>query len=660
MSDVVLVVLPFTSDVSPSIGPSLLKSVLRDRDIDSEVFYANLLYKNDISHFLYDKIAVAYSSYLLSEYVFSSEAFPAGRKTLELFEKKYRDYKFKTSYPGDYVVMEELTGLRKEAGNSIEQIVESILKKDPKIVGFQSSNNQVMASIAAARVLKNNNPRIITVMGGYNCQEPMGSAILEITNSIDYIFSGDAEFKFTAFCENALHNVFPQNRIINCEPVLDLDSLPYPDYTDYFKEMQFAHFRKKVRMPFESGRGCWWGEKTHCVFCGGNGLSICHRQKSPERIAKEINELVEKYSVSTFYPTDNIIPKNRPRQLIDPGSDSIKEMYYELRPTIPFEELYDLKRNRLTLCQPGIETFNNRLLGILRKGTTAAGNVRFLRDCKSLKIFPAWSFLYDIPGEKEEDYLEILSFLPYITHLTPPSKINPVVIQRYSPLFDSYKDFNIEKLQPLEFYYHMFPAITNFDKISIYFEGTYSTAFCNEDLKEKFFSLLGDWSGASAKIKSILQLARLTSEYYLVIDTRDVGKKTFSVLDEQDFAVLDFLFVPASKIKVRSFLSSNDLQKKFDMLLNSGFILEIEDSFVNLLVESIRETKLANENGPEPEKTNSKTAFQVEQFMEDLNSNPGLFSDLKRDTVNLLASYGLFLTEYQAKFIKDQFSSIFL
>src|SRR3954465_271775 len=41
-------------------------------------------------------------------------------------------------------------------------------------------------------------------------------------------------------------------------------------------------------MLIETARGCWWGAKNHCTFCGLNGETMGFRAKSADRVMTEI------------------------------------------------------------------------------------------------------------------------------------------------------------------------------------------------------------------------------------------------------------------------------------------------------------------------------------------------------------------------------------
>ena len=91
--------------------------------------------------------------------------------------------------------------------------------------------------------------------------------------------------------------------------VLNLDRLPYPDYDDYFAQLAASQIGAEFQpiLVFETARGCWWGQKHHCTFCGLNGEGMAFRAKSPPRVLHEIETLHAAFGVRRFAATDNIL-----------------------------------------------------------------------------------------------------------------------------------------------------------------------------------------------------------------------------------------------------------------------------------------------------------------------------------------------------------------
>ena len=66
--------------------------------------------------------------------------------------------------------------------------------------------------------------------------------------------------------------------------VSNLNELPYPDHSDFFRDFEASsvHSLLAAEVTMETSRGCWWGQKHHCTFCGLNGMGMTYRSKTPE------------------------------------------------------------------------------------------------------------------------------------------------------------------------------------------------------------------------------------------------------------------------------------------------------------------------------------------------------------------------------------------
>ncbi len=195
---------------------------------------------------------------------------------------------------------------------------------------------------------------------------------------------------------------------IGASPISKLDELPYPDYDDYFEQLQASslNINGSVDLPFETSRGCWYGAKHHCTFCGLNGETMAYRSKSPSRALKEIQFLAGRHGVKRLTATDNILDTRYLAELLPEleRGDSKLSLFYEVKANLRREQLAALKRAGIDRLQPGIESLSTSILQLMRKGCTALQNLQTLKWASELRIQMFWNFLAGFPGEDPRDY----------------------------------------------------------------------------------------------------------------------------------------------------------------------------------------------------------------------------------------------------------------
>jgi radical SAM superfamily enzyme YgiQ (UPF0313 family) len=148
--------------------------------------------------------------------------------------------------------------------------------------------SQNHASLLLAHLIKPRSPKTPIVFGGNNCEGPMGLALHRLFPWVDVVVRGPGE-KALVSIARALRTNRPIQTSVSVLargfsnealpdgshlPEIDLDQLPIPDSDEYFQQIEGAEFYDEVIQgkdpPFEAGRGCWWGAKHHCTFCGLN------------------------------------------------------------------------------------------------------------------------------------------------------------------------------------------------------------------------------------------------------------------------------------------------------------------------------------------------------------------------------------------------------
>lgn len=473
MVDVCLPLLPFARIESPSLALGLLKSSLRDAGLSSCVLYPNLHFADEIGIHNYAALSHEFST-LLGEWIFAALAFPEAPDDPESFFEFVRASPHSSIEPGP-----ELLEIRRRAVAFMDQLVDDILRLRPRILSCSSTFQQHTASLALLRRIKERQPEIVTVIGGANCEGEMGVANLQAFPWIDYVMSGEGDFTFAETCRLICHlapaavpqahlpiGVFGPGCRSQAPPparstVTDLDRCSLPDFDDYFLAFDQMPWQGLVNpgLPIEASRGCWWGAKVHCRFCGLNGEGMGFRRKSAERLLRELAHLATRHPGFGFGFVDNILAPEYFQEILS-GHEDIFDgercFFFEVKANLSRSQLELMERAGIRWIQPGIESLHDEALREMRKGCTAATNIQLLKWCRELGIRVSWNILTGFPGERDEWLDHMLHMVPLLHHLQPPSGVMPIQFHRFSPYHSQAVEFGLS-LRPIQAYRHIYP-----------------------------------------------------------------------------------------------------------------------------------------------------------------------------------------------------------
>ncbi len=244
-------------------------------------------------------------------------------------------------------------------------------------------------------------------------------------------------------------------------PVTDADTLQVPDYSDYFRAIgDDDAFRQVVpTLLMETSRGCWWGAKSHCTFCGLNGTGMGFRSKSADRALAELQQLTALWPSALVSMVDNILDMSYFRDFLPALSRLPRRprLFYETKSNLKREQVAQLRAAGVLNIQPGIESLSDRLLRLMGKGTSGLRNVQLLKWCREYGVDVDWNLLHGFPGETDADYAEIEQWLPLIRHLEPPSASGPIRLDRFSPYHSDPERYGITAVRPMAVYRHLYP-----------------------------------------------------------------------------------------------------------------------------------------------------------------------------------------------------------
>jgi ribosomal peptide maturation radical SAM protein 1 len=357
--------------------------------------------------------------------------------------------------------LDALFGPRQERIGILRELsaraLERVSREKPDVVGLTTSGNQLMAALFLGRAIKQGAPDIAIVLGGSSCTEPMGERILEGYPDVDFVVSGDGDYPLLSLGRGEN----PPGRLIHDPRAVDLETLPTPDYDRYLGEAAEIDEKFDLQLAFESSRGCWWGQKHQCTFCGLNGEAMPYQGKSSDRVFAEIQALWARYGHKLF-ATDTILSIDHLKHVMPRLAEIEKRpgVFYEVKPNMTEADVAVLARANVWAMQPGIESLSTRLLGLLNKGVTAIQNLALLKWCRERGIRATWNLLIAIPGEEALDYYAQIALFAKIPHFQPPKRLNPIRIDRFSPYFNDYAAHGWSSLEPRAEYRAMHPHLS--------------------------------------------------------------------------------------------------------------------------------------------------------------------------------------------------------
>jgi ribosomal peptide maturation radical SAM protein 1 len=343
------------------------------------------------------------------------------------------------------------------------------------MVCFTLTAQQVGATIAFARLLKLHHPKLRIVIGGAGCAGSMGRALLEMCGEFDIAVHGEAETSLPMLVE-ALKGQRPLPSVGGISwrdeagVVRSNDTITMHEFVHSREPLDFGPYFKRVEklpslgsipswIPFESSRGCWYGEKSQCTFCGLNEI-IKFRQRPTDQLFSELDRYEQAYGRTSFFSVDLIMPRTFLRDFL-PRMESARKnwkIFYEVKSNMRRPEVEALAAAGVDWIQPGIESLSDHVLRLMKKGVTAAQNVQCLRLARENDIVVSWNIISNFPKETAGDYLAMARILPHLYHLDPPSGIAPFEVHRFSPFHKEPEEHGIRLGGPHHRYRSVFPV----------------------------------------------------------------------------------------------------------------------------------------------------------------------------------------------------------
>lgn len=175
-------------------------------------------------------------------------------------------------------------------------------------------------------------------------------------------------------------------------------------------------------IPYQASRGCHWGI---CAFCDHEeGYRLYYRPKTVKQVVDDMEVFRREYGITRLQFVDEAIEPEWFGEFLDEietrGLSGVYRWsnYSKISPYVTSEMLTRAYSLGCRMILFGVETFNQRLLQLVKKGISREQIFRLIKDTKSARI-RCWIWLISglptqTPAELQGDIDDLESILPSI------------------------------------------------------------------------------------------------------------------------------------------------------------------------------------------------------------------------------------------------------
>jgi len=320
-----------------------------------------------------------------------------------------------------------------------------------------------------------------------------------------------------------------------------------PDYDDYFELLDLLDPQRSQSLNrillYEGSRGCWWGEKHHCTFCGLNAQAMEFRAKSPAQVFEEFTVLSSRYNTTRFRFVDNIIDMKYIDELFAKFAQERLdlEVFIETKSNLSKQQIQTLAHGGVKSMQPGIESLSQNQLTEMKKGVSPLQNLQTLKWSLYYDIHLAWNILLGFPGETNEDYRRQIDLILSILHFQPPEAVGEIWIERFSPYWKWPEQNGIRITGPgLAYEYVYDPRKVDLNEIAYDFEYELVEKRVDPSLMEELTRLTHEWQRLHATDDKPFLYYSKAMDFVTVFDGRAPDKPVKQRYDWPHAFIIEF------------------------------------------------------------------------------------------------------------------------
>lgn len=304
-----------------------------------------------------------------------------------------------------------------------EQLVEHLLKVNPKVIGMSTFIESWSAMKLLAELIKEILPNVKLIAGGH-CANYEYERILQHMN-FDYILFGESEYSFLELCDFLIKSVGELENIkgiaylnedkkvhfteIRCR-IKNLDTLPFPDRS----LIDFSKYTYPITIS--TSRGC----PGKCIFCSSKsfwGNRIYFR--SSENIYKEVKYINEHFKTNEFFIIDDAFTANKQRalefcKLLKSDAQNYIWGCESRADIVDLELIENLALSGCKRIQFGMESSNNEILSQIGKNVTIEEIEDAVKLASARGMLVNVSFIIGHPFDTHKTVQDTIDFAIYL------------------------------------------------------------------------------------------------------------------------------------------------------------------------------------------------------------------------------------------------------
>lgn len=287
----------------------------------------------------------------------------------------------------------------------LNSYIEKIVAFDPHVVGFSIFTTSNKATTWMIQEIRKRLPHVIILAGGPSATQGK----IENTDIIDHVVVGEGEVIFLDLMEKIEAGIaVPEKFLVHDKNVrIDLDSLPYPDYSD----MDLSLYHQKG-VAAELSRGC----VAKCQFCSETTFWR-YRGRSANCILDEIEYQYKTKGIQSVWFIDSLVNGNL-KELLAFAQGLIERNikiswtgYARCDGRMDLEYVKTLKKAGCWMLSFGIESGSQKVLNLMKKNVKVPDIEQNLHDFTIAGIMPHSNWIIGYPGEDPNDVADSFTLL---------------------------------------------------------------------------------------------------------------------------------------------------------------------------------------------------------------------------------------------------------